>query len=120
MGVFIVALAGGVGAGARFLAGSSIQSRLKTEFPWGTALVNIVGSLLLGVVIGADLGGIRYEAATGFLAGFTTYSTWMIETVHLWSEGRSGRRRAIVNLVGVLAWALIAAAVGLWSGVLVA
>ena len=116
MGVLVATIAGGIGAGARFLAGSSIQSRLRTEFPWGTAVVNAVGALLLGLVVGTGADGVEADAAAGLLAGFTTYSTWMIETVHLWVEGGDGRRRAGVNLVGNLVVALAAAGAGMWLG----
>lgn len=107
-----VVVAGGIGAGVRFLAGSAIQERLRTELPWGTAVVNTFGAFALGVVAGTGFDGLATDAVVGLLAGFTTYSTWMIECVHLWLEGGDGRRRSVVNLVGLLAAGVVAVALG--------
>jgi CrcB protein len=115
-GEILLIVAGGLGAGSRLLAGSAIQSRLRSELPWGTAAVNTLGAFALGVVAGSEVAGVAFDVAAGFIAGFTTFSTWMIETVHLWIEGSGGRRRAAVNLVGVLVAALAAAAVGVSLG----
>jgi len=120
MDFVLVAVAGGMGAGARFLGGSAVHARLGSELPWGTATVNVLGAVLLGILAGSGATGGGFDVAAGFLAGFTTFSTWMIETVHLWLEGTGGRRRAAVNAVGMLAAALAAAAVGIWAGGVIA
>lgn len=111
-----VILAGGLGAGLRFVVGTALQHRLATELPWGTAVVNTAGAFMLGVVVGSGGVGPGTEVAAGFLAGFTTYSTWMIECVHLWTEGRRGRRRAVINSTVLLVVGLVAAFVGFAVG----
>lgn len=111
-----VILAGGLGAGLRLVVGTAVQRRLATALPWGTALVNTAGAFMLGMVAGSGGVGPGAEVAMGFLAGFTTYSTWMIECVHLWVEGRSGRRRALMNMAGLLITGLLAAFAGFALG----
>jgi CrcB protein len=113
----VVILAGGLGAGLRYVVGTAIQHRLATELPWGTAVVNTAGAFMLGVVVGSGGVGPGTEVAAGFLAGFTTYSTWMIECVHLWAEGRSGRRRVLIDATGLLVAGLVAAFAGFALGV---
>jgi CrcB protein len=107
-----VILAGGLGAGARFLTGVTIQTRLRSDLPWATAVVNLVGAFCLGVLVGTHASGWGIDVAAGFLAGFTTFSTWMIETVHLWAEGRDGRVPALVNLLGLAALGVLVATLG--------
>lgn len=111
-----VILAGGLGAGLRFLVGTALQQRLATELPWGTAVVNTAGAFLLGLVVGSGSVGPGTEVAAGFLAGFTTYSTWMIESVQLWAEGKTGRRRAVIDVVGLVAAGMLAAFAGFAVG----
>lgn len=116
MTALAVVIAGGLGAGLRFWVGLAIQRRLSTDLPWPTAIVNILGGLALGVILGTGADGGAAEVGTGLLAGFTTFSTWMIEAVYLWEEGRGGRRRAIIALVGLTTVGLLAAAVGFGFG----
>src|SRR4029077_5464085 len=88
-----VALLGGVGATARFLLDSSIGARFGAELPLGTFVVNVTGSLLLGLLTGLAVGGnllVLADAAT--LGSYTTFSTWMLETDRLprGGEGAGG------------------------------
>jgi CrcB protein len=114
--VLAVIVAGGLGTGLRYWAGLAIQRRLATELPWPTAIVNILGSLALGVILGTGADGAAVDASTGLIAGFTTFSTWMIEAVYLLEEGRGGRHRAIIALLGLTAVGLLAAAAGFGFG----
>ena len=88
--VLLVALGGGAGAAARHLVGLASLRALGPTFPYGTLIVNVVGSLLMGLVIewlarrGAPL---RPMLATGFLGGFTTFSTFSLDAVALWERG---------------------------------
>ena len=105
-----VGLAGGAGALARFLIDGGVSSRLGREFPFGTLAVNLSGSFALGVLAGATLHGDASRiAATGFLGGYTTFSTWVFESQRLGEDGQLGLGGVnfIVSLVlGVLlAWA---------------
>ena len=93
-----VGLLGGVGAVARFALDGGIATRLGKTFPYGTLLVNLVGSLVLGVLVGATLPPKTSEILTaGLIGAFTTFSTWMFETHRLGEEERGAL--AAVNLV---------------------
>jgi len=110
----LVVVAGGLGAGLRFVVSDWMTRKASTELPWGTATVNSCGALLLGLAVGAGIDGLPLAAVVGGLSGFTTYSTWMVETVALWREGRSGRLRAGVNWAGLFVIGVALAAVG-WT-----
>jgi len=118
-GILVVA-AGGLGAGLRFAVAGWVTRRVGSEMPWGTAAVNGTGALFLGMVVGLGVSGAALAMAAGVASGFTTYSTWMVESVALWEEGRGGHMPALVNWAGsfvlglCLAWAgwLIGTALG--------
>jgi CrcB protein len=99
-----IAALGGCGAIVRFLFDGAVSARVGTGFPWGTLAVNVTGSFVLGLV------GTSVVLATGLLGGYTTFSTWMLETHRLAEDGR--RRAAVVNVVGSLAVGLPAAWLG--------
>jgi CrcB protein len=83
-----VALFGALGAIARFSVDSAVSTRFPSDFPLGTLLVNLTGAFALGLLVGAApsdralflLGG-------GFAGGYTTFSTWMVESVRLGEVG---------------------------------
>src|SRR5689334_10798591 len=79
----LVCTGGAVGTGARYLLGGWAQRALGTTFPWGTLIVNALGSFL-SVVISPDL---RVVLTTGVMGGFTTYSTFNYETIRLFQDG---------------------------------
>jgi fluoride exporter len=113
---FAVALAAGIGAVARYVLDQIVQHRTSGTFPAGTLLVNLTGSLLLGVVVGL---GLHHGLATtptvvvgvGFAGGYTTFSTWAWESLALTETGELGE--AVANVVGSFAAGLLAAAAGL-------
>ncbi|WP_370618790.1 fluoride efflux transporter FluC [Mumia sp. Pv 4-285] len=112
----LVGLLGGTGAGCRFLVDSAVRSRWPTAMPWGTIVVNLSGSLLIGVLAGAHLAGVvgtdTYTvAAVGFCGGYTTFSTAMLETVRLTQAGDV--RRAALNVTGTLVLTCVLTAVAL-------
>ena len=100
-----IGLLGGLGACARVLLGAAVDARAAWApfFPWGTLVVNLLGSFTLGLLAGAGLGGDAYTlAATGFLGAFTTFSTWVVDARLL--VGRAGPANLAVALVlGLLA-----------------
>lgn len=101
---------GGVGAIARFLLDGAVAGRLGRGFPYGTLVVNLVGSFALGLLVGLAIDGDAYRmAATGLIGAFTTFSTWALESHRLGEDGRLriGALNFAVSLVlGVLlAWA---------------
>jgi CrcB protein len=116
-----VAAAGGVGAGLRYTIDAMLMRGRRGVFPLGILIVNVTGSLALGVVTGlgsAVDGGWATAVGVGLLGGYTTFSAVSVETVLL---GRGGRRDwAWLNLVGTLVFAGLAAALGIGLGRLVA
>lgn len=119
--VFVgVALAGGLGASARLLLDGIVRSRARSDaLPWGTIAINLSGSFLLGVLLGLATGSLVSAdwvrvLGTGFLGGYTTFSTASFETVRLLQERRLGA--ALVNGLGVLCAAVVAAGLGVWAG----
>jgi CrcB protein len=85
-----IAVAGGLGAAARFVLDGVVRARTnsRTTFPLGTFLINASGSLLLGLVVGLTSSQLLPETlhaivGAGFLGGYTTFSTASFETVRL-------------------------------------
>ena len=91
----LVALGAGVGACLRFLAGHLLDGR----FPWGTLLVNVTGSFLLGWLSGLALGGAAWALlGPGFCGAFTTYSAFAVRTHDLGLVRGAGYAAATVVL----------------------
>ncbi|MEQ9497726.1 MAG: CrcB family protein [Deltaproteobacteria bacterium] len=95
MNVLWVALGGGVGSALRYLVGvGAIRAFGATAYPWGTFVVNVLGSVLLGVLVTklatAGSPGMKLALTTGAMGGFTTYSTFNLEVHRLIAEGRVG------------------------------
>lgn len=91
--LLLVMLGGGIGAGARHLVNIAAPRLLGTDFPWHTVIVNVVGSLAMGLLAGwlarraGDTSGLRLFLATGILGGFTTFSAFSLDFVTLWERG---------------------------------
>jgi len=97
-----VGVLGGVGAIARFLLDGAVAGRLGRAFPYGTLAVNLLGSFLLGVLVGAALSGDAYRVVgSGLIGAFTTFSTWALESHRLGEDGelRLGFANFLVSLV---------------------
>lgn len=106
MTVLLVLLGGAIGAPTRYLTDLLVQSRHDSTVPWGTFTVNVVGSLVLGLVAGAAArAGLPSWAVTlagtGFCGALTTFSTFSYETVRLVDGGR-GRTALLYVAVSVL------------------
>ena len=117
--MLLVVAGGAVGAPLRYLLDLFVQSRHASVFPWGTFTVNVVGSIVLGLVAGAASaadgpGWVVTLVGTGVCGAFTTYSTFGFETVRLVQEGYS--RAALGNTVGSVAAGLAGVALGWWVG----
>ncbi|MGW4502244.1 fluoride efflux transporter CrcB [Micromonospora sp. NPDC004336] len=111
MTVLLIALGAAVGAPLRYLADRAVQARLGSAFPWGTLTVNVVGSLLLGLLVGLPVGPAAGALlGTGFCGALTTYSTFGYETVRLARRGR--RLLALANVLASVAAGLAAAGIG--------
>jgi CrcB protein len=113
-------VAGAVGAPARYLLDDAISSRALGVFPWGTLLINVSGSFLLGLLTGLALfhafpPTAKVILGTGFCGAYTTFSTFTYETIRLLEEGAVNEavRSALANLLlgaGAAAAGLAAAA----------
>ena len=114
-----VAGAGAVGALARWALSHAIGSRAG-GFPWGTLVVNVTGSFLLGLLFVVlterveSSPSARLALMTGLLGAYTTFSTFSLETFRLLEDGAYGG--AVLNIVGNLALGLFAVAVGVALG----
>ncbi|MGW5877321.1 fluoride efflux transporter CrcB [Nocardiopsis terrae] len=112
MSALMVALGAALGAPARFLVDLALKRRFGEDFPWGTLLVNAVGSLLLGALTALPLSS---EAAallgTGLCGALTTYSTFAYETVQL--TRANARGRALLYVLANLCLGLGSAWLGL-------
>jgi CrcB protein len=111
-----VALAGGIGAIARYLIDGAVGDRTSGVFPYGTTTVNVVGSFILGLVTGLVLyhgaaTDVKTIAGTGFCGGLTTWSTFSWENVRLVEDGHIAP--ALSNALGGIAASVAAAALGL-------
>lgn len=120
--VGLMAIAGGLGAAVRFTLDGLIRSRVKTVIPAGTVIINVSGSLLIGLLTGVAMAdgtthGIELILGTGFLGGYTTFSTASVETVRLIESRRLGL--AVINALGTVALTILAAAAGLGLGSLI-
>lgn len=109
-----VALAGGLGAATRFLVDGLISSRGRSAVPVGIMLINISGSLLLGIVAGFASSILpedwRVILGTGFLGGYTTFSTAAYDTVVLLQARKTNA--ALITSLGMLIFSVAAAFAG--------
>ncbi|OJX98048.1 camphor resistance protein CrcB [Salana multivorans] len=117
-----LALAGGIGAACRLLLDGVISSRRRGALPWGTIVINVTGSFLLGLVTGLATATVLPETwqlvvGTGFLGGYTTFSTASFETVRLVQERK--HLAAVLTGLGTLVVTTALAGLGLWLGSLV-
>jgi CrcB protein len=115
----LAVLGAALGAPTRYLADRAVQARHDSLFPWGTWVVNVVGSFLLGLVVaGADAGavgvGVTAALGKGFCGALTTYSTFGYETVRLLECG--SWRHAVANLALGLTAGIGAAVAGVAIG----
>jgi CrcB protein len=107
----VAALAGATGAVCRYLLSGFVQQRTDSDLPLGTLAVNLSGAFLIGIVAGIDdLQSSATLIATGLLGGFTTFSTWMIETIRLGIP--TLRSKGITNLIITLTAGVVLTAAG--------
>jgi CrcB protein len=108
-----VALVSGAGACLRFLLDLAVQGRRPGRFPLGILVVNGLGAFILGLLHGAGVtGDVLLLWGTALLGSFTTFSTWMVQSERLATEGDGAL--ALVNVAGSLAVGLAAVVLG-WA-----
>lgn len=117
MTALLLALAGGLGAASRLVVDGMVRHHVRPGFPWATVLINVSGSFLLGLLIGAGAGDRWHDVlGTGFLGGYTTFSTASLETAGLLLDRRP--LAAAANGLGVLVACVAAASGGYTLGAL--
>ncbi|MEA2523601.1 MAG: fluoride exporter [Thermomicrobiales bacterium] len=115
--VATVGIGGVLGANGRYQVGEWVGERWGTAFPWGTLLINVSGSLALGFFLASTTGRLRggrttrLFVATGFLGGYTTFSTFGYEAVRLLQDGDVVR--AVLYVVASLIVGMVAVVVGM-------
>ena len=115
-----VAFGGALGSIARFWMTGTVAEFTGLRFPWGTLLINVLGSLIIGLVAGLTLvperlgwhPDVRIFLMTGFCGGFTTFSAFSLQTIELVRSGEAVAASAYVVASAVLC---VAAA---WAGLL--
>jgi CrcB protein len=115
-----IAIAGAVGALARYGLEGAVSRRAPTSFPWGTFVVNVSGAFVLGLLYTvltehlAIQSWLRSSVTIGFLGAYTTFSTLSYETFRLVEDGAVGL--AVANAIGSLAAGLVAVYAGVVIG----
>jgi len=102
----LICLGGAIGTGARYLTALWAASALGLRFPYGTLIVNLAGSFLLGLVMEISApGDLRLAMTSGVLGGFTTYSSFNYETTNSFRNGAwlLGSVNVAVTLLGCAA-----------------
>lgn len=116
--IFAIAGGGALGALGRFFVSNGVYRLLGRDFPWGTLMVNTLGSFLMGVLFVlflerlASAAELRSAVLVGFLGAFTTFSTFSMETLALIEQGLPGR--AFMNIGVSVLLCLLAC----WLGIL--
>ncbi len=111
-----IALAGAIGALSRYGLSTFVHRRFGDGMAWGTLTVNVLGSLVLGLIVQVGLSsdvlpkGARLALTVGFLGAFTTFSTFSYETFRYLENGSWGT--AAANVFGNLVPGLLA----VWAG----
>lgn len=120
--VVSVALGGALGSVARFAIGAMVP-RSSGGFPYGTLAINVLGSFLLGFLLRHFMQSdahpaVRLALTVGFCGGFTTFSTFSVETVRLMQSGHP--TRATVYVVASVLLSVLATFAGLSAGRVIA
>ncbi len=115
--IVAVGIGGGIGAILRYLVGSAFLQRFGPGFPWGTFVINVSGSFLIGAVAQLALTrsfgitpNVRIFAATGVLGGYTTFSTFSLDTLVLVGDGAAPL--ALLYAIGSVVTGFLAAYAG--------
>ena len=121
--IVLVALGGGLGSVTRYLAGGWVASRLGVAFPYGTLLINITASFIIGffLAFAQDRAALspnwRLFVAVGFVGGYSTFSTFEYESVRLMQDGQM--LLAAIYMAGSVAAGLVATITGITLGSLI-
>lgn len=114
MSALYVALGAFVGAPTRWWVDQFVQRRWTPVFPWGTLIVNVIGSFILGAVVALapDNGALVLLIGIGFCGALTTFSSFAWESLRLVDDGAD--LMAVLNVMGSLLVCLVTAGAGYW------
>ncbi len=124
MRFLLIAVGAALGANARYLVGMWAGSRFGADFPYGTLIVNVTGSLLLGFLLTLVTGRMRLSPdmrlllAVGFVGSYTTFSSYTVESITLLRQGTLWL--GLLNIFGNNLLGLICALLGAYLARLVA
>jgi len=113
--IIIVGLGGFMGSALRYMLSITVYRLLGTNFPYGTFVVNVLGSFLIGFVMGLVENGVlitsnwRVFVTIGLLGGFTTFSSFSHETVQLLKQG------AILTAVANVVYTVLSCLAATWA-----
>jgi CrcB protein len=116
--LLLIAIGGGFGSMLRYLTSLAIEKYYATIFPLATFIVNVLGCLLIGIIMGlheknqATNASMKWLLVTGFCGGYTTFSTFGFENITLLQNQHTGL--AFLYIAGSILSGLIAVWVGLW------
>lgn len=116
----LACMGGAIGAGTRHLVNNAFLARGLADFPWATMLINITGSILMGVLVGTLLARevsspeIRTFLATGILGGYTTFSAFSLDVFVL------AERQQYAAAVGYAGGSVVLSVLGLVAGLALA
>lgn len=118
---FAVAVAGFAGAVTRYGIGFAIPGGGEASFPWATLVINLTGSLLLGILIGTAARRklpvwFREAVGTGFMGAYTTFSAFNGQLWLLWEHGAYGYAVTYALVSGIGGWLIAAAGVSWGKG----
>jgi CrcB protein len=113
-----VGVGGGIGALIRYFVAGAIQSAAWPGYPWGIFVVNITGGFVMGLIV--ELSALKISLTpemrafltTGILGGYTTFSTFSLDSVLLIERGQYGT--AAIYVVGSTLLSILALFAGLW------
>jgi len=117
--VFLVGTGGFLGANARYWLGGWIQSKLGPSFPWETFMINVSGSLIMGIFMGLMISenwnpNWRLFFAVGILGGYTTFSSFSYEAINLITKG------SYLYGLGYIVGSAVLSLFGAWLGLVLA
>ena len=109
--ILLVALGSALGGAARWALGGWIDARTGGGFPWGTLSVNLLGGLAIGLLAALDTREpVRLLLIVGVLGGFTTFSSYSLQTLQLLQQGR------LVAAAGYAVGSMAACLLACWAG----
>ncbi|MHB8381760.1 MAG: fluoride efflux transporter CrcB [Candidatus Binataceae bacterium] len=122
LGVILVAIGGAIGSAARYIVGGWFASRFGAAFPYGTFVINVTGSFIIGLFLAfADSRATlspywRLFFAVGFVGGYTTFSTFEYESMRLFQSGEmlAGAAYMLGSVVTGAVGVLAGIALGTW------